>query len=283
MSAGYIDNESVYTLGSNPAERDRLYRQSDDLHAHAMAMLDHAELRPGAAALDLGCGPRGTIELLSQRVGPTGRVTGIEINPLHVELARELVLQQGLSNVEVLQGDARRTGLPSATFDLVHSRLLLVNIPRPHEVVAEMARLTKPGGWVVLEEADAAVHLCHPPHPAWDRLTEIFHAVYSSDGADLFVGRKLASVLRDQGMVDVGTEARADVYPDGHHRRTIHADLVLAMREKIVERGIADADDLETADTQVRAHLADPHTLVLPHLYFLAWGRKPNQTEARLC
>ncbi len=242
-------------------------------------MLDHTGLQPGAATLDLGCGPRGTIELLSRRVGPTGRVTGIDINPVHVALARKLVLEAGLGNVEVLQGDARRTGLPSATFDLVHARLLLINIPGPEEVVAEMARLTIPGGWIVIEEADAALHVCYPPHPAWDRLTEVFHAAYRSDGADLFVGRKVAAMLRHAGMIDVGAEARADVYPHGHSRRTIHPDLVVAMRDKIIERGIADSEELEKVDAEVRAHLSDPDTLILPHLYFLAWGRKPNTKE----
>ena len=172
----------AYTLGSNAAERDRLRRQSDDLHDHALTLLDHAALRAGAATLDVGCGPRGTIELLSRRVGPTGRVTGIDINPVHVAMARQLVLEAGIRNLEILPGDARRTGLPSATFDLVHARLLLIKIPRPQEVVAEMTRLTKPGGWIVIEEADAALHLCYPPHPAWDRLGEIFHAVYHADG-----------------------------------------------------------------------------------------------------
>ena len=147
----------VYTLGSNPAEQNRLRRQSDDLHPHALTMLARTGLQPGAATLDLGCGPRGTIELLSQRVGPTGRVTGMDVNPVHVDLARQLVLEKGLGNVEILQGDARRTGLPSATFDLVYARLLLINIPAPQEVMAEMARLTKPGGWVAIEEADAAL------------------------------------------------------------------------------------------------------------------------------
>jgi ubiquinone/menaquinone biosynthesis C-methylase UbiE len=48
--------------------------------------------------------------------------------------------------VRIVTADARRTGLPSGTFDLVHARLVMVNVPRPEEVAAEMARLSKPGG-----------------------------------------------------------------------------------------------------------------------------------------
>jgi hypothetical protein len=47
------------------------------------------------------------------------------------------------------------------------------------------------------------------------------------------------------------------------------------MRPKIVERGIASAQELDELDQAVREHLDNAHTVVMPHLLFLAWGRKP--------
>jgi hypothetical protein len=47
------------------------------------------------------------LELLAKRVGPRGRVVGLEVDPIHVAMARELVAEQGLTNVEVIQADAR--------------------------------------------------------------------------------------------------------------------------------------------------------------------------------
>ena len=52
------------------------------------------------------------------------------------------------------------------------------------------------------------------------------------------------------------------------------------MREKVVERGIVAADELASLDLAVREHLADPDTLAMSCLYFLAWGRKPPGTKA---
>jgi SAM-dependent methyltransferase len=208
-------------------------------------------------------------------VGPTGSVTAVDIDPAHVALARKFVANRGLDNVEVVQSDARALNLATESFDLVHARLLLVNIPSPEQVVAEMVRLVKPGAWVITDEADGAASLCFPPHAAWDRLNEILEAAYRSDGADLSVGRKLSGLLRAAGLADVGVEARADVYPAGHPRRTIKADLVRSMRAKIVERGIAAGNELDRVDRDVREHLAAPETLTMSCLYFLAWGRKP--------
>ena len=266
---------AVYTLGSDAAERERLRRQSDELLPHSVALLGHVDLPLGAAAIDLGCGPRGMLELLAERVGPTGRVVGVDINPSHVAMACEMVASRQLSNVEVVQGDARSTHLPAASFDLVSARLVLVNIPDPAQVVAEMSRLLRTGGWVVAEEGELCA-LCYPPHPAWDRLTELFQATWRADGADFFLGRRVGELLRQAGFDGVGVEARADVYPAGSSRRTIHPDLVRSMRAKIVGRGLAEEAELDELDRQVREHLADPNTLVLPYIYFLAWGRKPD-------
>jgi hypothetical protein len=70
-------------------------------------------------------------------------------------------------------------------------------------------------------------------------------------------------------------EARAKVYPPGHSRRTIRADLVRSMRPQILDIGLADERKLDELDAAVRTHFDDPDTLVMPHLFFLAWGRKP--------
>jgi hypothetical protein len=92
--------------------------------------------------------------------------------------------------VQIVHADAWHTGLPGGAFDLVHARMVLVNIPRPGQVVAEMARLAKPGGWVAALEADSH-GLCYPPHPALDHLTGLLAAAVRGDGADPQLRRRL--------------------------------------------------------------------------------------------
>ncbi len=102
----------VYALGTNPAERDRLRRQAEELRDHSAELLDRVGVERGWSAIDLGCGPRGIVDLLADRVGPGGRVTGLEYNPDSVALAREFARSSGLANVAVVEGDARHTRLP---------------------------------------------------------------------------------------------------------------------------------------------------------------------------
>jgi len=265
----------VYTLGSDPDERERLRNQSIELYAHAVALIDHVGLGPGQSAIDVGCGPSGVLELLSERVGPSGRVVGLDFDADHVALARALVEERGLSNVEIVQGDGRRTGLASASFDLVHARTVLVTTPDSAAVLSEMVRLVAPGGWVAGEEADVSLLLCHPRHAAWDALTQAFMGTWARDGADPQLGRRLPELYRQAGLVDVGFEVHADAYPAGHSRRTVIPDLVRSMRGKIVDRGLLGEPELNQLDRAVRAHLADPDTVVVPGLMFSAWGRRP--------
>jgi SAM-dependent methyltransferase len=265
---------SSYALGRDAAESERLLNQTVELHSQAVALLDRITVPYDGSGIDLGCGPAGVLELVRERLGPGGRVVGLDADPVHVEMARTRMLERGLVDVEVVGGDARDTGFPSSSFDVVHARTLLVNIPDPAAVVAEMLRLAKPGGFVLVQEPDLVGGICYPPLPEWDRLVQVFAAAFQRDGADLFIGRRLPTLLREAGLVEIGVEARAEIYPVGHSRRTIRVDLARSLRQVILEQGMVGEAELGDLDRAVRRHLDDPDVLVLPHLYFMAWGRK---------
>ena len=155
------DPDAVYALGQNPEESARLQRQADELAPESTMVLERTRLGPGQSVLDIGCGPRGVLDLLAARVGPGGRVVGVDADPAHVEMAAAFAAGRGLGNVQVLTADARVTGLPSGSFDVVHARTLLVTVPSPPWWRRD-GRLTRPGGWVVSVEPDTEFMLCYP-------------------------------------------------------------------------------------------------------------------------
>jgi ubiquinone/menaquinone biosynthesis C-methylase UbiE len=135
-----------YFLGHGSAEQRRLQQQAGELADESAALFDEIGLAPGARVVELGCGPQGCLKLLSERVGKNGAVVGIEMSEEAVGLARAFLADLQIGNVEVRQGDAKATGLPRGSFDLATARLVLVNVPAPEAIVAEMAALVKPGG-----------------------------------------------------------------------------------------------------------------------------------------
>jgi ubiquinone/menaquinone biosynthesis C-methylase UbiE len=269
------DANALYALGSSLDESTRLQRQAGELAADSAALLDRVGLRPGQRTIDLGCGPRGILDMLAERVSPAGRVVGLDADPAHTAMAAEFAATRRLSDVEIMTADARSTGLPPGSFDLVHARTLLVNVPEPVEVAAEMMRLARPGGWVASMEPDTEHALCYPPHPAFDRLCEIFTVAFSRNGADPWIGRRVPELFRQAGLEDVEVQARVQMYPLGNSRRTIRLDLVRSMRAQVVEMGLGSAAELDELDAAARGHLDDLHTVVMSGLLFLTWGRKP--------
>jgi SAM-dependent methyltransferase len=250
-------------------------RQAEHLREQTEGLLEPITLAPGASALDLGCGSGEALGLLSDLVGASGRVVGVDQDEASLAGLRALIRERELGNVEIVQADACETGLPRSSFDLVLARMLLVNHPAPEQVVDEVARLVKPGGWVAAIEPDHALRVCYPPHPALQRLCALLAAAFRYDGADGHVGRRLPHLLATAGMANIAVEARAPTYPPGHPQRTLCPDLVRNLRSSILRCGLIDARELDRLDDAARRHLDDPGTLSVPVTYFVAWARKP--------
>ena len=267
-------NPTGYFLGSGPAELERLRLQATIYEEHTRWLLDRIPIQPGWRALDVACGPVGIVPLLAERVGPTGEVMGLDSDAGMVENARAWVVDQGLTSTRIVVGDARRTGWPSSGFDLVHERLLLINVPDPESVLAEMIRLTRPGGFVVAQEVDTVSWLCEPPHPAWDRLLDAWKIIGSELGKDLFIGRRLPALLEGAGLLDVGVQVQALLYR-GHHPYKMHLLWFIALgQDRILEKGLFTPAELAELVDGLRRHLEQPDTLVLAHLLFQAWGQR---------
>src|SRR6516165_6838554 len=99
-----------YLLGHSEEEELRLRRQAEELRQESARLFDRMGIGAGSRAIDLGCGPQGVLDLLSERVGSTGHVTGIDTNPESVAMAQRFVDEQALENVEVVHRDATATG-----------------------------------------------------------------------------------------------------------------------------------------------------------------------------
>ena len=267
-------NAQLYLLGHSYDEERRLKRQAEELRQESARLFDRIGIEKGSRAIDLGCGPQGVLDLLSERVGPTGHVVGIERDQGALAAAKRFVADRAFRNVSVLEGDAAATAIPEASFDLVHARLLLVNVPHVESVVQEMIRLACPGGVVASHEADYLPHLCDPPLRAWDCLFEVFKKYSAGNGIDLFVGRRMHRLFRQAGLIDIEVHPIIHVYPHGHGRRLIFWHFLQNVRDRILEQALIAESQFSEWMAELKEHLDRPDTLVVSHLFFQVWGRK---------
>lgn len=110
--------------------------------AVAPRLVKFAQLPPGAAVLDVGCGT-GVVSLVAARHG--ARVTGVDLTPALIERAQENSAIAGLA-VDWQVGDAEQLPFADSSFDAVLSQFGHLFAPRPALAVAEMLRVLKPGG-----------------------------------------------------------------------------------------------------------------------------------------
>jgi len=105
-----------------------------------------AELHPGETVLDLGSGGGIDVLLSARRVGPTGKVYGLDMTDEMLALARENQRKAGVENVEFLKGDIERIPLPDASVDVIISNCVINLAADKRKVLAEAFRVLRPGG-----------------------------------------------------------------------------------------------------------------------------------------
>ena len=189
----------TYIMESSDEAR-RLLVQERTGNAREALLL--AGLQPGQRVLDAGCGPGGITELMARLVGPTGHVTALELNPARLEEARRLNAPH--PNVLLRQGDVHATGFEAHAFDFSWCQFVLQYLPQRWDVIAELMRVTRPGGKVVVSEFDGFGMLNWPmDEPLRDWCQRLTDALMRTTGLDIHVGRKVFHAMQRLGLKQV--------------------------------------------------------------------------------
>jgi ubiquinone/menaquinone biosynthesis C-methylase UbiE len=179
-----------------------LAHQADAIWPQERELLLRDPLPEPGAILDAGCGT-GEITFRLAELFPRATVHAVDILEEHVERARQRCAPFG-DRVQVTRGDVFALEFPAETFDLVVNRHVLQAIPHPDRVIAELARVAKPGGILhLLVEDYGMIHMAPTRLDAdvfWHEGPRTFGG---ATGTDLHVGRKAFSILNDLGLAGI--------------------------------------------------------------------------------
>jgi len=131
--------------------------------------LRHAQIDAGETLLDLGCGAGIDTILAAQHTGPTGHVIALDFLPEMLERTKKAAAEAGLTNVDPLEGDIEAIPLADNTVDHVISNGVINLAPRKARVLAECARVLRPGGKLTVADLTVADEELPPEiltHPA---------------------------------------------------------------------------------------------------------------------
>jgi ubiquinone/menaquinone biosynthesis C-methylase UbiE len=191
-----------YAIDSD-TECDRLERQAEiaDIADH----LRYARVPPRATVLDAGCGSGSMARLFASRYADSG-IIGIDLRSNYITYARERAAYEGLGNVTFETADILHLPFPNGAFDVVWSKYVLQWLDHPQAAIAELRRVTKPGGQVLCCNFDGFAVTNWPEDPqVQPHLDRVFPAL-----VDPFIGRKMAPMFREAGLTEITVAIEAD-------------------------------------------------------------------------
>jgi SAM-dependent methyltransferase len=162
----------------------------------------------GWRCLEAGAGGGSIAQWLADQVGPDGHVTALD-------LSTTALADLESDTLTVQQADLRKQPPPRDTFDLIHTRLVLGHIPEREQILDDLIAALRPGGHLVLEEADRFTS-SWPVGPALH--TDVMNAALDAieqAGADTRWGRKLPALYQDRGLIDIQIDYQLPVHEGG--------------------------------------------------------------------
>jgi SAM-dependent methyltransferase len=154
-----------------------------------------AELRPGETVLDLGSGAGADVLISARRVGPTGRAIGIDMTDEMLELARRNAAEAGIGNIEFRKGYLEELPLPDDSVDVVISNCVINLSADKRKVLAEAARVLRPGGRFAISDVIA--------DEGMDEATRADMAAWTGCIAGALTEAEFREALADAGLRDV--------------------------------------------------------------------------------
>jgi SAM-dependent methyltransferase len=263
-----MTQEDGYLLDNRQREAGRRFDAFAEIFdPWTLDHLDRLGLTAGWRCWEVGAGGTSVPTALAERVGAAGLVLATDIDTSWLT---------GLATpVEVRRHDVARDEPPGGDFDLVHARLVLVHLPDRNEVLRRLAAAVRPGGWLVVEDADpalqplACLHERGPAEELANRVRRGFRTLLAQRGVDLSFGRTLPALLRGAGLRDVRAEGYFPL--TSPHCRELEAATVRQLREQLVGNRLATESEID----RHLANLASEELDVTTAPLITCWGRRP--------
>ena len=236
-------------------------------------LFDRVGVEPGWHCVDLGSGSGDIAFELGRRVGAGGTVTGLDMDTVKVEQARSVAEQLGMPHVTFATADLKDWSA-IAEFDLAYCGLVLQHLTSPADLLRRMWAAVRPGGALVVEDADFDGLFCHPANDGFTFYADNYRAVLRRRGGDPAIGRKLCAMFQQAGIPDPQLKLVQRADHDGIGKTMAHSTLV-ASADAILAEGLASAEDLDRAVQDLSEFTADPRTVIGDPRIFQVWARRP--------
>lgn len=263
-----------YVLATGAAAVRRLHVLHNIYSPAGRRILLQAGLTEGMKVADFGCGVGVVTRMLGEIVGPSGSVTGIDVDGAQLEEAAQWCAQGGLKNTHFVKATAESTGLPRDTFDLVYCRFLLLHLSEPAACLREMRAVLKPGGIIVVEDGDLA-SATSVPRGATDAFANLFGRLGPTRGLNYSLAKDLHRMVESEGFPQANVEVNQPAIINGTDRCFLKWSVEEA-GPALIDAGLIARHELSETLAEMQSAADDPEVLILPPRMFGVWARKPS-------
>jgi SAM-dependent methyltransferase len=263
-----------YVIRGGVPGRERLRFIASVLQPGTDALLNRAGIATGARCLDVGCGGGDMTAVLARRVGPSGRVLGIDLDTEKLDLCRREAAELGLHNVDFQLADLREWQPPDP-FDVIYIRFVLTHLPDPAAATKTLLGWLRPGGRIIVEDIDYHGCFVWPEREAFRRCCELYCEVVRRRGGDAYIGRRLPQLLLDAGFDDVGVSLNQPVGLDDSAKR-IHVLTLENIADALIQSSVASREEVEHLLQELETIAADRTVVAAIPRIVQTWGRRPT-------
>ena len=171
------------------------------------ALLD---LHPGHQVLDAGTGTGEDAQEVAKLVAPGGLVVGLDVSQIMIDEAKRRVQDPSLP-LRFVQGDIEHLPFENATFDRCYADRIFIHLPDPQLALAELVRVTRPGGQILIAEGDHETQVLDTPYPD---VTRRFFRFRNDGMRQPDIAHRLYALFQDAGLLDVQVEPLARLTTD---------------------------------------------------------------------
>jgi SAM-dependent methyltransferase len=244
-------------------------KSQDEIEARA-AYLDLLGVKAGERVLDCGCGSGVVTRDIARRVGPAGRVVGIDPSPQFLVVARELAQAAGLGGqVEFREGSALHLPFPDGAFDVAVAVTVLSHTPGGEGAISEMARVVRPGGRVGVFDLDTDMTSVTHPDRALTR--RIVAAASDATAVDGWLARRMPLLFASAGLEDVRVRG---FFPLETDPRGFYGELAERAADTALAVGSITEDERRGWLDELHAQQARG-PVIAGRLHIFTWGRRP--------
>jgi len=264
---------ATYAIRGGAEGARRLNLLAEVMAPTTEALLDAAGVGVGMSCVDVGCGVGHVSRALAARVGPEGRVVGVDFDPVKLQAARDASDRAALGNLEFRQADMTVWSEPS-TYDVVYGRFIVSHLPDRERVASRLYDALRAPGLLILEDIDFTGAFCYPPNAGFTRYCELYTRLIARRGGDANAGAALYQLCLDAGLRNLSLRVVQPTHCACTPEKELHLSTLINIGDAALAEELVTQAELETLIAELAHFTADARTLIACPRVFQVWGQR---------